>query len=219
MTRVYRYVLVTTCVLAASLVVVGPAAAQPAARETTFGYRALFDVGSHLFTASETFDTILETDRGIFIGGGGQARWKDLLFEVTASRFEDSGQRAFVFGGEVFRLGIPTTISIRPIEFTATYRLPRVWRFRPYAGGGFGRQRYKEVSDFADRSENVVRSDASYHVGGGAEIRLWRWIAAASEVRYRTVRDAIGEGGISKEFGERDLGGTSIRLRIIFVGR
>ena len=138
---------------------------------------------------------------------------------MTASRFKQTGERAFVFNGEVFRLGIPTTISVRPIEFTAAYRLPRVWRFRPYAGGGFGRQRYRETSQFADPSENVTRSDASYHVVGGAEIPLWRWFAAAAEVRYRTVRDAIGDGGVSQEFGETDLGGTSVRVRVIVVGR
>lgn len=210
---------VLTAAVALSVVVVSPAHAQPAPREKTFGYRALFDVGSHVFTASDTFKTVLETDRGTFLGGGGQARWKNLLFEVTASNFEDRGERVFVTGGEVFRLGIPTTISMRPIEFTAAYRLPRVWRFRPYAGGGLGRQRYKEVSDFAGLSENVERSDRSYHVVGGAEIRLWRFIAAGTEVRYRAVRDAIGEGGVSKEFGDTDLGGTSVRLRIIVVGR
>jgi len=196
-----------------------PAAAQTVPRERTFGYRALFDVGSHLFSASQTFDTILETDRGTFLGGGGQARWKNLIVEVTASRFEQTGERAFVFNGEVFRLGIPTTISIRPVEFTAAYRLPRVWRFRPYGGGGVGRQRYKETSRFADPSENVTRSDASYHVVGGAEIPIWRWFAGAVEVRYRAVRDAIGEDGVSKEFGETDLGGTSARVRFIVIGR
>ena len=89
----------------------------------------------------------------------------------------------------------------------------------PLRGGGFGRQRYKETSQFADPSENVTRSDASYYVVGGAEIPIWRWFAAGAEVRYRTVRDAIGEDGVSKEFGETDLGGTSVRFRIIVIGR
>ncbi len=215
---------VCSLVAAASICCAGavPADAQtarPARREKPFGYRALFDVGSHVFTASETFNTILETDRGTFLGGGAQARWKNLVFEVTGSRFRDTGERVFLFNGEVFRLGIPTTIEIRPIEFTTAYRLPRVWRFRPYAGGGFGKQRYRETSQFADSGENVSRTDTSYHVVGGAEIPIWRWIALGGEVRYRAVREAIGEGGVSKEFGESDLGGTSVRLRIIAVGR
>lgn len=209
------------CLAAAALCLcaVTPAAAQTRAREKTFGYRALFDVGTHVFTASDTFNTILETDRGTFVGGGAQARWKNLVFEVTGSRFRDTGERVFMSGGDVFRLGIPTTITMRPVEFTAAYRLPRVWRFRPYAGGGFGKQRYKETSQFAEASENVSRTDTSYHVVGGAELPIWRWIAVGTEVRYRAVRDAIGEGGVSKEYGESDLGGTSLRFRVIVVGR
>ena len=50
-------------------------------------------------------------------------------------------------------------------------------------------------------------------------MRIWRWIGAGADVRYRAVRDAIGEGGVSKEYGEDDLGGTSVRIRIIVIGR
>jgi len=196
---------------------VRPVLAQPI--EPRFGIRGLFEVGPQIFAAPDTFDAILGTEWGTFFGGGAQARWKDLMFEVTASQFKKTGERVFISGGERFPLGIPATITIRPIEFTAAYRLPRLWQFRPYAGGGFGRQRYKETSDFATGSENVTQSDASYHVVGGAEIRLWRWIGAGAEVRYRAVKDAIGDGGVSKEYGESDLGGTSVLVRVIVIGR
>ena len=141
------------------------------------------------------------------------------MFEVTASQFKKTGERVFIAGGELFPLGIPTTVTLRPIELTAAYRLPGLWRFRPYAGGGFGRQRYKETSAFADAAENVTRTDTSYHAVAGAEVRIWRWIRAGAEVRYRAVRDAIGEGGVSKEYGETDLGGTSVLVRVIVIGR
>jgi len=203
--------------LALSLGVVRPVEAQQA--EPRFGVRGLIDVGPQIFAAPDTFKAILGTEWGTFLGGGGQARWKNLLLEVTASQFKQTGERVFVGGGELFRLGIPTTITIRPIEFTAAYRLPALWHLHPYAGGGFGRQRYKETSAFADASENVTRSDASYHAVAGTEVRIWRWIGAGAEVRYRAVRDAIGEGGVSKEYGETDLGGTSVRVRVIVIGR
>ena len=187
--------------------------------EPSFGVRGVVEVGPQIFTASRTFNAVMGTEWGTFFGGGGQARWKNLLFEVTASQFKKTGERVFVSGGELFPLGIPTTITLRPIEFTAAYRLPAVWRFRPYAGGGFGTQRYKETSAFATAEENVERSDRSYHVVGGGEFRIWRWIGAGAEVRYRAVRDAIGDGGVSKEYGETDLGGTSVLVRVIVIGR
>ena len=196
-----------------------PLAQAQFATEPAWGFRGFVDIAPQTFLAHDTFDAIFEHDWGTFIGGGGQVRWKNLLFEVAASRFEDTGQRVFVSGGEVFRLGIQTTVSLVPVEFTGAYRFKRLWRFRPYAGGGFGRQQYKETSEFADASENVKSTTNSYHIVGGAEIGLWRWIAAAAEVRYRGVPDAIGDAGVSREFGEDNLGGTSIRFRILVIGR
>lgn len=203
--------------LAGALAGVVPASAQRA--EPRFGVRGVIEAGPQIFAAPDTFNAIFGTEWGTFFGGGGQARWKNLLFEVTASRFKKTGERVFVSGGELFPLGIPATITIRPIEFTAAYRLPRLWRVRPYAGGGFGSQRYKETSSFSRPGEDVEQSDRSYHVVGGGELRIWRWIGAGAEVRYRAVRDAIGDGGVSKEYGETDLGGTSVLLRVIVFAR
>jgi opacity protein-like surface antigen len=211
------------CVVVALLTLIGSLSGFRAAlaqgSEPRFGVRGVIDAGPQIFAAPDTFNAILGTEWGTFVGGGGQARWKNLLVEITASQFKATGQRVFLVNGELFRLGIPTTITIRPLELTAAYRLPALWLFRPYAGGGLGKQRYKETSSFAEPSENVTRSDTSYHVVGGAEVRIWRWIGAGGEVRYRAVRDALGGGGVSKEYGERDLGGTSLRLRIIIIGR
>jgi opacity protein-like surface antigen len=196
------------------LAAVQPAAAQA---ERPIGARGFLDFESETFLASDTFNAIFGDHRGTFVGVGGQFRWKNILFEVSASQFKESGERVFISNGEVFKLGIPTTVTIRPIELTGAWRFRPVWHFRPYAGGGIGWHHYKESSDFAEPSENVERTDRSYHVVGGAEIRLWRWIAAAAEVRYRTVRDAIGEAGASKEYGEDDLGGTSLAFRILVI--
>jgi opacity protein-like surface antigen len=206
-------------VLVLSFCAAGLAWAQQRGREPRFGYRGFVEAAPQTFVASDTFDAIFGNASGLFVGGGGQARWKNLLVEVAASSFKQTGERVFVSNREVFHLGIPTTIKLRPIELTAAYRLPRLWRFRPYAGGGFGSQRYEERSAFNDPLENVKHSDRSYHVVGGAEIRVWRWIATAAEVRYRSVANAIGQGGVSKDYAEDNLGGTSIRARIIVVGR
>jgi hypothetical protein len=194
----------------------GSAAAQV---EPRFGVRGVFDAESQSFLASDTFNAIFGDHRGTFVGGGGQVRWKSVLFEVSASRFKESGERVFISNGEVFKLGIPTTVTIRPIELTGAWRFRQLWRVRPYAGGGIGWHRYKESSQFADPAENVEFTERSYHLVGGGEVRLWRWIAAAAEVRYRTVRDAIGEGGASQEYDEDDLGGTSVAFRILVIPR
>jgi opacity protein-like surface antigen len=205
-------------VFALALVVwLGGAHTASAQVEPTIGVRGFFDAGSQSFLAADTFNAIFGDHRGTFVGGGGQFRWKNVLFEVSASRFKESGERIFVSNGQVFKLGIPTTVTIRPIELTGAWRFRQLWHVRPYAGGGIGWHRYEESSQFAEPAENVEFTERSYHVVGGGEIRIWRWIAAAGEIRYRTVRDAIGEGGASREYGEDDLGGTSVAFRILVI--
>jgi hypothetical protein len=210
--------IVVAAVVLSTLALARPARAQLAA-EPTWGFRGFVDVAPQTFLAHDTFKAVFDDDWGTFVGAGGQLRWKNLIFEVAASHWESLGQRVFVSGGEVFRLGIPTEITVNPLDFTGAYRFKRYWRVRPYAGGGFGRQQYKETSRFSEAAENVKSTTNSYLVLGGAEIPLWRWIAGAVEVRYRGVPDAIGEGGVSKEFGENNLGGTSFRFRILVIGR
>jgi hypothetical protein len=53
---------------------------------------------------------------------------------------------------------------------------------------------------------------------GGATVRLTRWLGVGGEFAWTTVPDAIGSGGVSAEFNEDNLGGTSLRLKIL-VGR
>lgn len=204
--------LVTGCLLS------GTSAEAQATVRRSWGFYAFAEVDRQAFTSSETFDAIMRDTWGTFPGGGGQVRWRNLVFEVSASRYKRTGERAFIAAGEVFRLGIPTTVTVTPIEFTAAYRFPSLWRFVPYAGGGASRQSYKETSQFADSSENVDETHNGYHVVGGAEVRVWRWISTAVEARYRSIPDAIGKGGVSSEFGEDDLGGSSVRVKFL-VGK
>ena len=57
-----------------------------------------------------------------------------------------------------------------------------------------------------------------YLVTGGAEVRITRWVGVAADVAYTHVTGIIGESGISKDFGEGNLGGTAFRFKVI-VGR
>src|SRR5688500_3847718 len=183
--------------------------------------RGFADVGSTTFTATESFETILGSATGIVFGGGVDVVLpKDLFVSVRASRFRESGERVFVFEGERFGLGIPTTVTVTPIEFTGGYRLDRGWRVVPYGGGGVGQHRYEETSEFADGPENVKESFTGYHVLGGAEFRVSQWIGAAGEIQWATVPDALGQdpNGVSNAFDETDLGGLTFRVKVV-IGR
>jgi opacity protein-like surface antigen len=184
--------------------------------------RGFADVGSTTFAATESFETILGTATGVVFGGGVEGVLpRNIFVNLRASRFRKTGERVFVTeSGERFGLGIPATITITPIEFTGGYRVDRGWRVVPYGGGGVGRHRYEESSEFATGDENVKESFTGYHVLGGAEFRVSQWLGAAGELQWATVPDALGEdpNGVSNHFDESDLGGLTARLKVV-IGR
>jgi hypothetical protein len=183
------------------------------------GYATL---GLMTFTAADTFETALGSASGSIFGGGVRVGLPlgGLFVDLGAWRFRDSGQRVFVFEGEAFPLGIPVDVTITPIELGGgwQFRFRRAPRWRPYAAGGFTSYKYSETSEFATASENVDERFNGYHLAGGLEVRVHRWIGVGGEINWTRVPDAIGDSGLSAEFQESDLGGTGFRFKLT-IGR
>lgn len=178
------------------------------------------DVGRLSFSAKDTFDAIFGESTATNVGFGVEVRfWRDHLFaRVGGERSKKEGQRVFVFNNQLFPLGIKDEVTITPILVTGGCRLTHWPRVIPYGGGGFGSYKFQENSEFADPGEDVNERFSGYHVLGGAEFPLWRWVKAAAEVRWETVPNALGDSGVAKAFDENNLGGTSFRVRLL-VGR
>lgn len=209
--------LVGMCTLALTVA----AAADGAAQTGEFMVRGFADVGTTTFTAEESFKAVLGRDRGLVFGGGVEAVLPQRIFaSLRASRFRETGERLFIFQGQQFRLGIPTTVTVTPLELTGGYRADFGWRIVPYGGAGVGWHRYEETSRFADPSENVKEWFTGYHVLGGAEFRVARWVGAAVEAQWASVPDALGAdpNGVSQQFNESNLGGVTFRAKVV-VGR
>lgn len=207
-------------VLAAAVLAHAATARAQAAPEPSTSIRAYLLVTSQNFAAADTFDAVFGTSRGVFVGGGGQivaGRW---FLDVGASRFDDTGERAFAHNGDVFRLGIPLTVKITAVEFSYGYRarLTASGWLRPYVGAGVGSYRYEESSEFAEADENVDVRHSGFLVVGGAEFRLHRWIGVSLDGQYTHIGGVLGEDGLSKQFGEDNLGGVAARFRVL-VGR
>jgi hypothetical protein len=178
----------------------------------------LGQLGYQWFDAHRSFDAVLGEPGGVMFGGGVDLRIKDRLFvQGSIERFNRTGERVFVSGGSVFRLGVPDTVTIMPLAFTGGYRFPHRNAIF-YAGGGIGRYFFREKSPLASSSENVEEQFASYHVLGGIEWRGDAWFSTAFEAQYTHVPDALGRSGVSAAFGEHNLGGAQVRLKIA-VGR
>ena len=203
--------------LACGLIAVAPAVAR--AQDVDIKGYGMF--GSVNFSASESFDAVLGSSSGFILGGGGEVGlpWGGLYVGVGAWRFSEEGERVFVSGSEVFPLGIPLTVEVTPVEITGGWRFKNLWsRVVPYAGGGWSSYSYKETSEFADSAENVEERFNGWHILGGAEFRVTRWLGVGGEIAFASVPDALGVGGVSEAFDETNLGGTSYRVKIS-VGR
>lgn len=211
----------------ALVVAADPAGAQsrprprpaPQSRSIQIGGYGMF--GLFNFTAVETFDAVLGKPSGNIYGGGGTVGLPlgGLFVDIGAWRFKEVGERVFINNGEVFHLGIPVTVTITPLEITGGWKFRRRnSRLVPYAGGGVTIYGFKETSTFSTPAEDLDERFNGYHILGGVEYKVMRWLGLGGEVTWTTIPDAIGTGGASKAFGENDLGGTSFRAKIT-VGR
>jgi hypothetical protein len=194
------------------------AASRPAPTARHLGVRAyvLFDVES--MAASQTFKAVVNSSRlhGAGLGGEILNVWRQAFVRVAFARMSRSGSRAFVDNGQVFSLGIPLTVKLTPVEVAGG------WRFAPEAGGryvlygGAGALLlgYSETSDLAQTGDNVSQTFHGYVAFGGVDVPVGRWITAGAEVQYRGLPGAIGDAGVSKAYGETNLGGFVVRVLV-----
>lgn len=214
--------------LGASIAAAAAAAAQrPPARTTRpkapaysdgLEIRGIAMVAQNWLAAGSTFQAVLGTSQATELGGGISLTQGSYFIDVTARRFARDGERVFVQNGQVYPLGIPTTVTMTPIDVSVGYRFRPFGRLRPYAGGGYTRMQYEETADFASSGDDVSESFNGFHLVGGGEWRLARFVGIATEAAWTRIAKAIGDAGASKAFGEDDLGGASIRLKVV-IGR
>ncbi len=198
-----------------------PAARPAPAYPDRLQIRPFVSAGTTWFTASKTFKAVLGSGQGQDFGGGINLTQGPAWIEIGARRFSKSGERVFVAtGGQVFPLGIDTDVTMTPLEVAAGWRFRPLFgdRVRPQVGVGYTRLRYEESAAFAEDGDDVDESFNGFHVVGGVEVRLHRWVGLGADVVWTSVADALGEGGASKAFGEDNLGGTSLRVKLV-IGR
>jgi hypothetical protein len=179
---------------------------------------ALFDLDS--MAAKNSFKAVLGSSQLFAPGGGGEILdvWKHVFVRVAASHASKSGTRSFVVNGQAYSLGIPLTVAMTPIEIGGGWRFPisGTSRVVPYAGGEYVAVNYSETSQFAGTGDNVSKTGKGFSLLGGLEVRLYKGIIAGGEVQFRRIPNALGQGSVSQDFGEKDLGGFTGRALIGF---
>jgi hypothetical protein len=223
------------CVCAMAALVLAPAVparagqarpARPAPRAPAaapIGLRAYGIVDLDALAATDSFNAVVGTSHLPAFGGGVDVVdiWKHLFVRAAVTRARKSGSRVFVANGQVSSLGIPLTVTMTPVEVGGGWRFVsrKPSRLTPYAGVSFVSMGYTETSKFADSSENTSERFTGQDLFGGVEVRILKWLVASGEAQYRRVPNALGAGGVSKDFGESDLGGVTARVTIGFRTR
>ncbi len=221
--RLWRWCLLTAlgCLLA-----VAPALAQSrhAARgpiRPELVIRVAVDAGLETFTATESFKAVFDSARAPVFGGGIAVLTRPGLFgDIRLSRIRKSGQRVVVLDGTVYPLGVSNTLTITPVEVSAGYRWQRRgWKAHPYLGGGMGWHRVSEMATAATGSDDAPHTFTGFQLIGGLDLPLGRWVAAAGEVRWRTIPGALDHANsVGNALGESNLGGVDVLARVI-IGR
>ena len=77
--------------------------------------------------------------------------------------------------------------------------------------------RVSEKSDFATTGDDVDDRHTSYHVLGGLEIPVHRWVGVGFQAGYRWVPDAL-TSDLAETFDETTLNNFSVGLQVT-IGR
>lgn len=206
-----------------TLALAAPAAAQPyspRSKGPSIGFRGFVAIDADVIAAADSFKAVFGSAEMTAAGGGAEIDiWRHLFLRVAVTRARRTGSRVFVDGGDVFRLNIPLTATMTPVEAGAGWRFASISGITPYAGGAFIPLGYAEVSDFAQSGDNVNERYTGGAVFGGVDIGIWKGLFVGAEGQYRRISVPDASATVMHEFGERDLGGASARIRIGFSTR
>lgn len=204
----------TAPILALSLLAV------PSAQAGSFAF--LIDGGLRTMTNSPDTEKAIFGSKQGWGGGVGLTydrgpRWR---FGVDARRIARDGERAFAADrtSEAFRLGHPLTFTLFEGIASVSYRFAEVGPVSPYLTLGGGVASWKESSDIAGLVEKSSGTTGLVEARLGIE-RQAGVLRIALEGGITMIPNAVGVGGVSRVYEERDLGGLFVVARVGFSRR
>ena len=138
-------------------------------------------------------------------------------FGLDLRRVVRSGERAFAADrtSPAFQLGHPLDFTMNQAMATASYRFSKLGPVRPYLTAGAGVASWKEESNVAGLVESASGTSALFEGRLGVERQRGR-ARFALEGGITFIPNAVGVGGISQIYEEKDLGGLFVVAKIGF---
>jgi opacity protein-like surface antigen len=156
------------------------------------------------------------TGGGTFGGALRYTFWRGAFVSAGFRTFSKDGERVFVASSTapVQKLGFPLSLKIDSFPLIVGYRFRTGHLIVPYAAAGASLTRYQETSAVAGESFDESVSKTGFVGAGGVEVGrgLFRF---GAEAGYATVSGAIGKDGVSKVYGEDDIGGAYVVGKIV----
>jgi hypothetical protein len=197
---------VKTTLLAVTLLALGtpPVPAGELGVELQAGY---FDMA-----ARDSAEAIFGSSGGATFGGAVRYNlWRGAFVSAGIRTFSKDGERVYLTapGAPLQRLGFPVSLKLTPVALTAGYRFRHGRRIVPYAQVGASVTSWSEESDVAGQSFDASGSRAGFVGAAGVEVGrgLLRF---GVELGYSSVGGALGTAGVSKVYGEDDIGGFHV---------
>jgi hypothetical protein len=159
--------------------------------------------------ASNSASAVFDSTGGATFGGAARVTfWRGAFVSIGGRTFSRDGERVFVLGPSepVQKLGFPLSVRITPLFVTAGYRMRRGSLVVPYASAGVAITRYSESSNVTGEPFDEVFTKAGVVGSVGVEVGRGMF-RLGGEVGYTSVPNAIGLGGVSKVYGEDNIGG------------
>jgi hypothetical protein len=187
-----------------------PLRAQGLALDGQVGYFSLS-------SASKSANAVFGSAGGATYGGSlTYAFGSGFYLEGGARYFSKTGQRVFLAGpsGPVFPLGFPLKMRLVPIFFNVGYRFGGRGPIVPYLAVGGSVTSFHEESTVAGLTTAEDSSKGGGQVLAGLEFGKGH-LRLAGEAGYAFVPNTVGIAGVSKVYGEKDLGGFSVVGKLI----
>lgn len=180
-----------------------------------------FEAGYRTLSAADSAQAIFGSSSGFTWGGSAQYAFKMGLFLRAGGRsFSKSGERVFLADASStpYPLGFPLEMSLTSFDLLAGWRFRlgdrKPSRFVPYAAVGVEFASYKEESTVAGLVEASDASKTGFQAVAGIEYGITGGFSLAAEAGYSSVPSALGVGGVSKIYGEDDIGGFRVMGRL-----
>jgi|SRR6185503_10548312 len=189
------------------------------------GVRVFGAYETTVMKASQTFKAATGSSSmpGFAVGADILNLWKKVFLRIGMSKASADGTRGFVDETDHFvSTGVPIEIGLRNIELAVGWRnyMKKHPRMALYAAAGMTSASFSQESPDPDAGDNSTASGTGFVGLAGLEFGLKketparpakRQFVLGIEAQFRSITGVLGESGISKDFGEDNLGGFAVR--------